>query len=630
MTTARTLVHLRFDEPDTSVPPSDSAGSLADLAGVSNGDDPTASVKPALTGFGRRFSNGVLTAQDVVPGASLTTRDATIQVLIATTFDETDEGTIIARGDGSGPTEYVAYALELNALDANVTSVNWWWQDSAGNTKFQVGGAFLTPPPAGYPDASNFMLLTATRRWVSATRVELAYYAGGELLAEVVSSDGDIGGGTTGTMSIGADLNGPTAFLGAVIDELRVTNYVMSQEEIAATWDRIALHQPRGYRAMRDLMQPGAPISDDPSSRFQKLYRLAGHALGYAMAQIENARQNLLPDRAFGGALEDWERILREPARAADSIRARRDRLVAHFRQRAGVSVPGVRATLTKLLALAKSQIEVLSFSPTLLDSLLPSGLLPSLWWFREPAQWTRTGPNVTTNFASTDDVRHDASATGLHAALLALESQQGAVFQGARAAGSAIPAGAELGMVAVDFAVNSYLFFGVENNAGTIRVVYQQYVAGAAVSAKVVVATITNVPIWQRFRFSADGTKVTLEYSLTGPTTGFVTAVANLGLLGVKFGWIGFHCRSTNTTLGGLVVEGFTDMRLRVPKSRRAFCWYVYRDPALPGAPDIGGGTAALRRLKHAHTKAAVITNKQLLCDDPSNGCDLGPTGGY
>jgi hypothetical protein len=80
-----------------------------------------------------------------------------------------------------------------------------------------------------------------------------------------------------------------------VVDELQVLNYEVTGEETAATWDRMARLQPRGYRAIRDLLPPGAPISNDPGSRIQKLLRIAGHAIGYAAAQAENARRNLLP-----------------------------------------------------------------------------------------------------------------------------------------------------------------------------------------------------------------------------------------------------------------------------------------------------------------------------------------------
>jgi hypothetical protein len=77
-----TLALLRFRESDATVLPSDDVGALHDLsvdAGLS-----LPPVVPAFTGFGRQFSNGfAVDGQDVVPGATLATRDVTVRALVA-------------------------------------------------------------------------------------------------------------------------------------------------------------------------------------------------------------------------------------------------------------------------------------------------------------------------------------------------------------------------------------------------------------------------------------------------------------------------------------------------------------------------------------------------------------------
>lgn len=632
----RTLVHLRLDETDRQIMPSDAMGSLADLAPTDAANVPA--VADAFTGRGRVYTGDpfALIAQDVTPGASLATRDCTIRAIASWDGNAGNQSTILARGTGGSAAEYVSYALEVALMVDNGTvygELRWWWQTTAGVVKVQSGGHF-----ASELLSNQFVTFTATRRWVSSTRVELAYYVGDQLIGEVLSADGDIGGGTTGTFCLGgawdgATVNNPWA---GVIDEVQVLNYVLSPEEVEATWLRLSTFQPRGYRAVRDLMPPGAPISDDPSSRVQKLFRLVGHALGYAAAQIENVRRNLLPDRAFGTALERWEGILGEAPRAPDSIAQRRTRLVAHMRQHAGVSVPGVQATLADLLQVAKSQVQVYAFAPTVIDDMTTAKT--SRWMSRDPAQWVNGAGGVTATFLAADDLRTDAVglAAGLRATVMLAEDLQGLVWQGKRANAAVLPASSEVGVLAWDFAGGDALFFGLENNAGTYRLVYQAYENGVATGAKVVLATIGNVPVWLRLRFAksfagmpAGRTTVDLEYSTTSATTGFVTAVAGLSVVRT-YNWVGFHARSSLAALGAGLAQTFNDARLRTPRGRAAFRWYAYRDPTLPGAPDMLAATAAVRRLKHAHTYAAAVQTLAVLCDDSNTGCVLQPLGGY
>jgi hypothetical protein len=72
-----------------------------------------------------------------------------------------------------------------------------------------------------------------------------------------------------------------------------------------------------------------------------------------------------------------------------------------------------------------------------------------------------------------------------------------------------------------------------------------------------------------------------------------------------------------------------FDDFRLYTPNGRRVFYWYAYRDPLLPGNPDIVAARLVVRRIKPAHTQASAVTITALECDDPSSLCDDGPLGG-
>lgn len=642
MATPATLVLLRFNEPDDQVLPSDEMGALADLnvdAGLA-----LPPVTTTFTGFGREFSNGfALDALDVVPGSSLATRDCTIQVILSWDLNAQSaygqDGAIVYRGKGNAAAEYVCYGLELRVVNAalQIGELRWVWQDLAGNVKTQTGGQFILPPPGGY------MMLTATRRWVSSSDVEIRYYAGDQLIGEFLSADGDIGGGTTGTFCVGARYSAGVAakFLCGTIDQLRVLSYELSGEEIAASWQRMAVLQPAGYRAIRDLMQPGAPISDDPSSRIQKLLRIAGHALGYAAAQAENVRLNLLPDRAYGPALEDWEDILAEAPKAADSIATRRNRLVGHLRQSAGSSLPGVAASTADLLALATSQVQVLSFDQTVRDDF-SQGLRAELWDAQPSAQWTINAGALRAQAANaalipfTGPVRDwytcFAAATGSRQPANG-EFSSDDWFDGKQThlimtlLPTTLPDKGEAGIAFYDWVGGNALLFGLRNTAGVYQLVTESF-QGWKSQGVVVQQNSALVTHWLHLYQQATAGKFTAAWSTTSQLTGYQ---ASPDITSPQaFSFVGPYVRSTDPTVGlaGALDVSFDDAILRNPFGTRPFQWFIFRDPTLPGAFDLPGARGVLKRLKQAHTAATVITSKSLFCDSNDSTCDGGPCG--
>jgi hypothetical protein len=70
-----------------------------------------------------------------------------------------------------------------------------------------------------------------------------------------------------------------------------------------------------------------------------------------------------------------------------------------------------------------------------------------------------------------------------------------------------------------------------------------------------------------------------------------------------------------------------FDDFYLHDPDSLRPYYWYAYRDPALPGAPDIIGSDRLVKKIKPAWTIASAIANRKVICDDQRDGlCEHGP----
>lgn len=623
----RTL--FRFEEPE-GVSPSDEFGGVDDLVSVGTFAAPVVDgVLGRALDFESEFS--AYQGADVIEGATLHTRDVSVQAVLR--WMDADQGTpgvIVCRGLDGDADEWYAYGLELRQVTADVGEVRWFWHTSAGVLKTQVGGHFMVEPDG----STGFIMITATRRWVSPTEVELRYYVGAELLAEVSSADGDIGGGTAGHLSIGArrvDGTPPTweHFLWGQLDELAIYDHALCAEEVAATWARLTVHQPAGVELMRDLAPPGAPISGDPASRIQRLLRVVGEGLGFATAKAEEVREYTLPDRAYGDHLDRWEAIARQTPAALISLEVRRRRVIAHLRSR-GIDQAAVREALRELLDVHPTQIEVLSFSNDFTDRF--DDLRAERW--QADGTWAAVGGTAEVSAGAGEDLRWVDASIRSAARLRMAVPAAGDAFLAARCTYVDFPGDSEGGLVLEHGSRGDRLFYGVRHTSGVYQLVYQRWRAGALVDASpVVLATTTSAAHYLRIRSDlgpvivGDGeAKHRLQWSLDG-----VTFTSSPDITWINdHQWAGFYARGTDAGLAGDLTFDFDEFFMRLPFARRPFRWYAYRDPAVPGTPDMAGANALLRRLRHAYTTAAAITSRSVLCDDPGSGCDLGPMGGF
>lgn len=631
-------VHLRFDEPSDEILPSDSAGTLADMRNDATATMPA--IVDGVVGFAREFVAAGATglrAIDVNVGKSLFTRTVSVQTLARWDFDDQvaagTPGVIVCRGKRGSDSEHVAYGLELRVVNAGarIGELRLFWEDLAGVRYDAIGGQFRLAR------ASEQLMLTAVRRWSSTRDVLVRYYLGDVLLNEAVAERTDIGGGTTGTTTIGGRITDGAAawadhFDGA-IDELRVVGRELVHEEIAATYQRIRVLQPRGEQLLHDCLPPGMPVSDDPASRVQREHRLIGHGLGFAAAQVENVRANLLPDRAYGKPLQRWEGITRQSPRPGVDVDVRRKRVGGHMARRAGVSPPGVRAALHELLACQPDQLEIRAYDNTIRDSF--DTLVPERWRLSPAADWTIDGGKLRVLALNATPAEFRSS---WRTCMTGVDGPERIGGYGAqlftKLVPTAIPDGGEAGIMLYDWCRRDCLMMGLRRDGADYKVVSQRFLAGAA-QAAVVHETTALVAHWLHLYaepLEYDGEQPdelvahVLRWSTTSATAGFTAG--DPGDFALSVGWCGFYARAWNgAALGGDLDVGFDDAAFRFPNGLRPFHFYVLRDPDLPGEYDLEGANAALRKLRQSHTHAAVVTGR-MLAGDPESGCNRGPCG--
>jgi hypothetical protein len=624
---------IRFDETSTATRPQDETGACEDFDVL---ETPVATAMPisavSALGRGRTFNAATmgLGARDKDPGATLLTRDVTIQVVLS--WDAASQsaagipGTIISRGVGGSSAEYVSYGLRIDVVDAPtfVGLIRWYWQDVAGAEKLQDGAEVCIPP-------GQYTMLTATRRWVSPTQVELVYYVGDRLLAAVTSADGSIGGGTTGLVQIGcrtvAGVNG--AFYAGTLDELMVLDHEICLEEIEATWLRMVKYQPYATQLFRDQFDEGFPLAGEPDSDQALDIRMTGHALGLAASNVENLRANFLPQRAYGSTLEQWEEataVTPKPG-ATGSIEERRGRVLARLRQKQGVSIPGLKEALRDVIDGDPDDLEFISYSNMIRDGF-DTAIEPQLWdqtptgsaaWSSGRARFApgagtftfsgRSGWKTIARSVSQPSVQGTVSLAQTIAKLLMTTPQNNF----------------EAGVWVGDKGLHNYLLLGLRDVAGVFKFVTEAFLLGISQGVTIQATPGANpAASWLHLHEDSEASWVA-SWSTTSETAGYASSAPIAFPTLVH--WAGCYIRSTGAVGAGPVAD-FDDFQLFTPNGTRPFNAYVFRDPGLGGTPDVEGANSVIRSIKHGFTHAAFVTSRAVLSADLTTPCDRGPMG--
>lgn len=623
-----TILLLHLDEPN-GVQPADSTGNVDNL-----GADPLTTAPASVVtwaGRGRAFTQAGSTAlitDDISEAGTVILRDLSIQAILSLTLaGAAGAQTIICRGVHDGtPGEAVCWGLELQeqAAHAGYVEVRWFWEDSTGARKVEPPGVFQSPGDG------KFFLLTATRRWEATGRVVVRYYVGDQLLGELVSANGDIAGGTTGHTTLGGRKTAGAwvSFFQGVIDELAVLDLELSHEEIRQTWQRLTIHQPAGVDMFVGLSPVKSFWYDDPSNQIGRFVKLVGQALGLSIAATEELRALWLPDAVPLETVGRWESLCGISPKPRDSLDVRRARLLAFLGREEGFSLPAIENVLAELLALAPSQVQILEFTNEQADSFDTLSL--QRWRVGDVGTWAAAGGVLTLARTAGPDLRWDptratcnvrmslAATTGRHIVVGTLVSFWGT-----------LPVNTIVGLFLYNRRSQNAMWFGVMNVAGVLKLGYRAFVAGVLGAFVVIENPALGQATWLKIAGTKDGIpgKFVLSYSITGPSTGFTDTTVTTGMVDPE--WAGFAAMSTDAALASNLSASFDDFAALSYNGLRTFEWYAFRDPTLPGIPDMAGAQALVQKVKPAHTYAAATESLEVLCDSARDGgCDRGPLG--
>jgi len=617
-----TVILLPFSEP-VGVQPSDRAGSLTDLVGDAApdaGSDWMPWANPALWTF-----TTCLTASDQPNATTVLTRDVTVQAIVAA-VQGTYSAPLIARGAGTGG-DYRSFAVELKCANTDELQVRWSWQDLSGVVHADAWHTFTWDPTT--PTAP--ILLTCTRRWESSTSVVMRYYVDDQLIAETTSTNGEIGGDTAGVTTVGGDAS--DVLTGVGIDQLKVTNHEMSAEEVRAVWRRLTEYQPEGVAEIRAVSPPGAPyLRASADSDIGRLIKVAGEAIGFAGSKAHELRDTFLPSSAYKEMIARWETLVGLPSNDRVPLDTRRARVMGLLERDNGYAPPQIQSALEEAFDLDSSDIELLEFSPTIVETFTT---LEDERWYAEPSAAWSIDPDVNVDLNALQvsrlagaDIRFDPT-TALSPCHLRMpvDNDEGLIAQVKLVTYWAdLPSTAIVGLYLYNRLTNDSLWFGVKNDGGTRKLGWVQLKAGVLGSFTALANPSTDAAYYLRItRNTAEG-----SYELFWSLTDFVAgSKVNISSSIQDVEWAGVAAMATASGLGSNLLATFDNFTCRIPHGDRAFHWYAYRDPMLPGTPDMFAAQNIVRTIKPAHTYAYAITSLSLLCDDTGSGCDAGPMGG-
>jgi hypothetical protein len=603
----RVLLHFQ-DAKDAAILPSDRAGGLLPLRAPTGLTTPP--LAAGLIGNGRSF-NGTTTGLAALEDASSATRmrrSMTVEAVLSFDTGRLTNGArvIVARGLGGSATERRLWGLELVTSGGGTAFGLQAYAEEAGGGAATIPSVALTRLPS-----SGFFHLAWVRQWVSASEVLYRVYVNGILQGEVTSADGDFSEGIGGTTTVGMRgdaLGGYEEFFADVINEIRISNVARVAEEIEHSYRQLVLYPAMGYELVKAHLPPGTAYSTDPDSSVQRELANVGAGLGLAWANLAEFENYFAPDKAVR-FLSRWETVLGLRPRPGDTIEIRRGRVQGHLRTVHGFNRDQIRDALAGILDLDAEDLVIIETKNRFVDDFEGVSIHAHWWQFigngtitasdpvaviqlqnGDNGNWTRTVENAPRMYTSILEPNECEVAVQLDAHIIVA----GTVNMG--------------GIFIANRVTKDVLRFGVGNDAGTTKFRRSSITGATTTDAFGAAIPGTSPPLWLRILDLGDGT-VNCDYSevgFEGPwTTVFAAVAAPAG-----YYWAGLFFMDEGATIGGNAQIDVEEFRIWSPNTDRIFEWGVYRDPALPGTPDIEGASDVLRRMKPAHTEGRIITD--------------------
>lgn len=612
-----TVAGWEFRELADEVRPVDDTGNVDPLA------TPAGNTTPAVVqdSFGRSREFGDLKsfeAADAITDATLVNRDATLRAILDFKIDnfvDTDVGVLLER---HGAASAIAFAVELERVSAATLRLRAFWDGPGASAT--TGIIFVKP--------TGVFEIAVVRTWNSETDVDVDYYVNGDLIFTENVAEGAIAPTSGGLIVIGRNGVTTTDYLpdDTVIQFMQLEDDPLPPEEIRQLFRRIFIHQPSGYQILRAFLPPGKAWSRDLDSRVQKWIAAEGDALGIEIADIERFREDFLPDRAYGGALEDWERILRVVPKESDTITDRRLRVLGFLRVVLGFKPASIKTALEPIFGLDAVDIDIIEFTGLRTDDFSVEDIIaePSRIWITRELEGTIVVDIATPEcdvsfgavnalwFQDSEDrgvpneggpVREASISPGLG------KTPDGTIFVIEHATGIT-PSDVFAGMF-TRTTPKDVLFWGSMNVGEDL--VHFRY-ENAAMSAATIIVAGAGVPQTLAMHYNGAG-----KYDLGRIVAGiFTVEVSDVdGPLDPL--WLGFGAITRIITASSFT-GSFRDAQIFEPETPRGFTYFAIRDPGLPGSFDIAQGQAQLNRQSPAHTRPISAETDQ--------GFTLGPTG--
>ena len=332
--------------------------------------------------------------------------------------------------------------------------------------------------------------------------------------------------------------------------------------------------------------------------------------------------------RAYGSLLAGWEEVTKQPPRLGDDLDKRRKRVVGVIRQRAGVSPPGVRETLRELADTDPSNLKIVAFDQTTFDDF--ATLNEYRWTYEPPTKWTIVGNALRVLGV---DAGQDWLTWYTAQQSVGGSGRAGHLF--AKLTPTTITNNSEVGMMFLDRSRGHAFLFGYQrDNGGVLRLVTETMLYGVLQGSTVRNSPAGLNPVWMHLHaqndftgLTASQTKFDARWSFVAANGPFTEALAIVaGFRG--FDWAGFYSRRL-TAAAPSVDVAIDDAYVRQPYGLRSYNFYVYRNPAFAGRPDIEGARHVIRELKQMHTEADFVVDLEAKYDDANTTYDWTPAGG-